>query len=301
MVHGKILHIQRFAVNDGPGIRTTVFFKGCPLACTWCHNPESQNIEAELLYFENRCIQCGDCAKLCSHGAIRLNDHISTDAQRCIVCGRCCKECVANAREIAGSKMTVENVMWTINKDAAFYRQSGGGVTFSGGEPLMQADFLTALLAQCRNNGIHSAVDTCGYAPWSQLKKASRYADIFLYDLKIMDDERHMKFTGVSNTIILDNLIRLSHIKAAIHIRIPIIPGITDDDDNLNSIIDYILKLPTAVQSVELLPFHNIAVNKYNRLGKKNVFETTARPTKEKLTAVCNALTSANITVSMGG
>jgi pyruvate formate lyase activating enzyme len=300
MEKGTLFNLQRFAVNDGPGIRTTLFFKGCPLRCTWCHNPESQLSEPQILYFANRCIECGDCIKLCPNGALEQSKHVETDAEKCALCGECCDACGANAREIAGREMDVTQAMHEIIKDSAFFQQSGGGVTFSGGEPLAQSDFLLALLQRCNEDGIHSTVDTCGYAAWTIMQKAAELTNLFLYDLKIMDDARHIKYTSISNKIILENLRRLARLNTSIIVRVPIIPGITDDEDNLSQIVEFVSQL-SAVRSVDLLPFHNIAAEKYRRLGQHFALEEIAPTSEKKLTKICQLFRAAHIPVSIGG
>ena len=232
MKKGTILNIQRFSVNDGPGIRTAVFFKGCPLRCSWCHNPESQSAAPQLLYFENRCILCGECVAVCPNEAIEKNERIHTDELKCDSCGTCLGHCAADARKIAGREMRVAEVMAEIAKDAAFYNNSAGGVTFSGGEPLAQFDFLEALATTCKNRGIHTALDTCGHTSWPLLKKTRRWINLYLYDLKLMDTEKHIQYAGVSNSLILDNLRRLTELEADIIVRVPLIPGITAGEEN---------------------------------------------------------------------
>ena len=299
MKKGTIFNIQRFSVNDGPGIRTTVFFKGCPLRCSWCHNPESHRTAPQLLFFKKRCIRCGVCAEICPHGAIGKNNYNSTDAVKCTVCGYCTDFCAADARQIVGHEMTVDDVMLEIEKDSVFYQQSAGGVTFSGGEPMAQADFLATVLLECQKKGIHSAVDTCGYAPWSILQKTAERTDLFLYDLKIMDEARHIAFTGVSNKIILANLQQLARAGANIIVRVPIIPGITDDDNNLKQIAAFIARLAKPPE-INLLPFHSISA-KYDRLDKHDNFNESSHISATRLHELAKSFESAHIAVSVGG
>jgi len=257
-------------------------------------------MEPQLLYFANRCIRCGKCAEECPNNAIDLNEHVITDSTVCTVCGHCVNFCASDARQIAGREMSVEEIMDEVCKDSAFYQSSAGGVTISGGEPFTQPDFLNALLNECRQHKIHSAVDTCGYAPWELLQKTAEIADLFLYDLKIMNDERHIQYTGVSNKIILDNLQRLAQMNIDIIIRIPIIPDITDDDANIASIINFMTKFDST-PPVDLLPFHNIAASKYERLGKLYNHNKSDYIDEEKLTNIKNSFESAGIMVSIGG
>ena len=227
---GLVFNIQRFAVNDGPGIRTTVFFKGCPLHCPWCHNPESISFCKDLLYREDRCLQCGDCAQACPHEAIKQNNgQFVTVSKLCMRCGTCIGFCPADARDIIGKEFSVKELLSEIEKDVVFYDQSEGGVTFSGGEPFLQYEFLIEILKSCKENNIHTAVDTSGYTTPDSMKEAGAFTDLFLYDLKTLDTVRHQMFTGVSNAIIIENLIHLLDRKKNVIIRIPIIPDLNDD------------------------------------------------------------------------
>ncbi len=265
---GTVFDIRRYSIHDGPGIRTAVFFKGCLLACRWCHNPEGGSFTPELIFHPSRCILCDDCLDTCPNGAIeRSNDEIHVDRTRCRVSGFCAVACPAEALEVVGMTLSVDQVMARIEADRIFYEQSQGGVTFTGGEPLAQPRFLQALLVNCHESGLHSAVDTSGYAPWPVFKEILPYVDLFLYDLKLLDDERHREWTGVSNVDILSNLRSLSAAGQDILVRIPLIPGINDDDGNLLAMGEFISSLPH-VPSVELLAYHNMAASKYSALGK---------------------------------
>jgi pyruvate formate lyase activating enzyme len=265
---GIVLDIMRFSTKDGPGLRTTVFLKGCPLSCWWCHNPESQRPERELMVRPNLCIGCLACLEACPEGAILLTaDGPVTDLQKCQQCGTCLEVCYSDARQIAGRVMNVSQVMAEIRKDIPFFDESGGGVTFSGGEPLMQSEFLGALLRACKVEDLHTAVDTCGSVPWSVIDDLRAHVDLFLYDLKALDDEIHVKYTGVSNQRILDNLVKLSKREQAVRVRAPLIPGINDSLDDLRRLGDFIAGLPNLVE-VELLPYHTAGVEKYRRLGR---------------------------------
>jgi pyruvate formate lyase activating enzyme len=226
LTSGLIFDIKKYSIHDGPGIRTTLFLKGCPLACAWCHNPESQSSKPEMIFREQRCIRCGVCLTACPRRAITWNgDGPLTDWAACQPCDACVTACYAEARERIGREMTVAQALAEIERDRAFYDESGGGVTFSGGEPLMQSDFLAALLHACKAQDLHTAVDTCGFAAWETLDKVRGEVDLFLYDLKLMDDARHRAFTGVSNAPILANLQALSRLGHNLLIRIPLVPG----------------------------------------------------------------------------
>lgn len=301
MTTGTVFDVQRFSVHDGPGIRTTVFFKGCPLECWWCHNPESQLQELELMLWEKRCIGCGACLEVCTQGAIsRENGLISTDRGRCVVCGACVEACYAEARELVGREMTVAQVMAEIERDVPFYDQSGGGVTFSGGEPLAQLDFLLAALRACKRRGIHTALDTCGFAPWEALDAVRKWVDLFLYDLKLMDDADHRKFTGVSNRVILDNLEALSRRGHDVILRVPIVPGINDDDEHVRQIGRFAATLP-CLKRVDVLPYHSIAAEKYHRLGKAYKLSETPLPVDERVAEIAQVWREFGLEVKIGG
>jgi len=301
LITGIVFDIEKFSIHDGPGIRTTVFFKGCPLSCWWCHNPEGQALAPELVFWENRCIRCGACQAICAQDAISWDDNrISTDAARCTLCGDCVEVCYADARQIAGREMTVAQVMAEVERDIAFYDQSGGGVTFSGGEPLFQPDFLLALLQACKAKGIHTAVDTCGFAPWETLDGIRGYVDLFLYDLKLMDDARHREFTGVSNKLILKNLRRLSALGHRIFLRVPIIPGINDDDENIRQTGALAAALPH-LERVDILPYHHTAVDKYKRLNKVYSLPEARPPSDKRIAEIAGILREFGLQVKIGG
>jgi pyruvate formate lyase activating enzyme len=298
---GLVFDIKKFSIHDGPGIRTTVFFKGCPLSCWWCHNPEGQSPQPELVLRESRCIGCGACLEVCDQGAISWDgDVVSTDREKCVLSGACVEVCYAEAREMVGQEMTVAEVMAEIGRDIAFYDQSGGGVTFSGGEPLLQRDFLLALLRACKEEEIHTAVDTCGFATWETLDSIRKHVDLFLYDLKLMDDAKHRKFTGVSNELILKNLQRLSAQGHDIFLRVPIIPGINDDAENIRQIGTFAAALPH-LKRVDILPYHRAAAEKYHRLNKIYGLPETRPPSDEKMAEITQILRGFGLQVKTGG
>jgi pyruvate formate lyase activating enzyme len=299
--YGKILNIQKYSIHDGPGIRTTVFFKGCPLKCIWCHNPESQSFDNELLLYNKRCIGCKDCVETCKYGAIGFeNGGIKFNRDKCISCGSCTEKCYAKARELAGKAMTAEEVIDQIKKDSIFYDESGGGVTFSGGEPLSQPDFLLELLEQCKKNEYHTAIDTCGYGATEIVTAASRMADLFLYDLKSMDDEKHVRYTGVSNKLILENLNAISRLGSRIFIRIPLMPGINDDKVNIKATAE-VIKNTSGIDQVNILPYHNIASDKYTRLGRQNGSVDIPVPSEEHIESIKKEFLDCGIKVKIGG
>ena len=300
-LQGLIFDIRKFSVHDGPGIRTTVFFKGCPLSCWWCHNPESQSASQEVMLWDSRCIRCGACIPNCPLDAIdRDNGQVVTDRAACIVCSSCMDACAADAREVVGRKMTVDEVMREIERDLPFYDESGGGVTFSGGEPLAQRAFLSELLKRCKALGIHTTLDTSGYTPWKVLDRVRGDVDLFLFDLKLMDDSRHREFTGVPNGLILHNLQALSEHGHRIIVRVPVIPGITDDDDNLRRVALFTSQLPN-LERVDILPFHDAANGKYERLGKTNRMPEIQSPSGERMQAIAGMLEAHHLIVKIGG
>lgn len=301
MTSGLIFDVKKYSIHDGPGIRTTLFFKGCPLACAWCHNPESQLPKPEMIFREQRCIRCGACLAVCPRGAITWNGTgPRTDWEACQPCEACVAVCYAEARERIGREMTVEQALAEIERDRAFYESSGGGVTFSGGEPLLQGDFLAALLQACKEKDLHTAVDTCGFAAWETLERVRGGVDLFLYDLKLMDDARHRAFTGVSNALILANLQALSRLGHNLLVRIPLVPGVNADADSLRAMGEFLGALPH-LTGVELLPYHALGQDKYARLNKPYRLPETVPPSAQALAAAAGTLAQFGLSVTIGG
>ncbi len=297
MITGTVFDIRKYSIHDGPGIRTTVFFKGCPLECRWCHNPEGRSHQPELIFRPARCILCDDCLQVCPHDAVsRVGDVILVDRARCQVSGECAVVCNAEALQVVGRVMTVQQVVAELEHDTIFYEQSGGGVTFGGGEPLAQPRFLRELLVACRSRSLHTAVDTTGFTPWKVLDEIRQNVDLFLYDLKLFDETRHRKWTGVSNATILTNLRKLSELGHKIIIRIPIIPGINDDEENLRQTGSFLSSLPN-VPPVELLPYHNIAEGKYAGMGMNYELTGIHAPAQGQMQTVIALLTGYGLTV----
>lgn len=300
MNKGIIFDLRRFSIHDGPGIRTAVFFQGCPLSCAWCHNPEGIAPRPVLVYRANRCLRCGACLPVCPQGAIALyDDGVHTDRDRCIRCGACAAACYTGARELAGRPMTVAEVLAEVERDAVFYDESGGGVTFSGGEPLLQADFLLALARACHEKGLHTALDTCGYAPWEALNRVREYIRLFLYDVKLIDADRHRRCTGVTNALILENLRRLAERGHPIILRLPLIPGVNDDAENVRA--TGALAAELGISQVDVLPYHRAGVDKYERLGVGYALLDVRPPGTEEVEAVAGALRAFGLEVKVGG
>ena len=265
---GTLFDVKRFALHDGPGVRTTVFLKGCPLSCSWCHNPESQNPNPELMFWADRCVGCGACAAACPDGAISISRGTArTDRRRCTACGACVDVCPFDARAIAGETWSLDRLVGEIEKDLLFYDESGGGVTLSGGEPLAQAAFSISLLSECRKRRIQTAVDTCGHAEWEVLRDVARSTDLILYDVKHPNADRHRELTGVTNERILENLRRLDGEGCALWIRVPVIPGLNDAPEDIAALGGIVADLD-AVEVVHLLPYHPGGEAKRERLGR---------------------------------
>lgn len=268
---GLIFDIQRFSVYDGPGIRTNVFFKGCPLKCLWCHNPESQTFRPELMVFESKCVHCGKCTQVCKN----------TFLPECTACGQCVKVCENGARKISGRTVSDTEVMETVKRDVPFYETSGGGITLSGGEPLMQPEFAFSLLKLSRENGINTAVETAGFASWSVFEKILPFTDLFLFDIKGMDETIHIRNTGVSNGLILSNAERLMKAGVRIRFRMPYIPGVNSEE--LKDIKRFTGKYP-----LELMAYHKTGVSKYASLGRKYTLADVTEPEKSDVNNIAS-------------
>lgn len=266
---GIVFDIQRFAIHDGPGIRTTVFLKGCPLSCLWCHNPESQDPHPEIFFSPEKCIGCHYCERVCEHEGHHFIDGIHVyDRSGCIQCGECAVECYARALEVAGKEMTVDEVITEVLKDRVFYQNSGGGMTLSGGEPMQQFDFSLQLLKSARESGLHNCIETSGCSSWERYAAIAPFVDIFLYDVKETDPLLHRQYTGVSNELLLENLFKLDQAGARTMLRCPVIPGLNDRLEHFQAIAGIANRMKNVVE-INLLPYHPLGNSKNQRLGKE--------------------------------
>ncbi len=300
-ITGKIFDIKKYAIHDGPGIRTTVFLKDCPMCCWWCHNPEGLQQAPKVIYDRQRCIGCHDCEKACLADAISVTPAGSvTDNRLCTACGLCVDICPANARKMSEQIITVNQLMAIIQEDILFYDESGGGVTFSGGEPLIQVDFLIEALSACGRSEIHRVVDTSGYASKTDVEQVARHTDLFLYDLKCIDPQAHRRYTGVSNKVILDNLLLLHDLGAEIIVRIPLIPGFNDDAASISQIRSFLQPLEN-IHEVHILPFHEYQKNKYCKLDIPYLADTFSPPRQDYLFKALKAFEQDGYQVKLGG
>lgn len=287
---GKIFDIKKLAIHDGEGIRTTVFFKGCPLACIWCHNPESLSRKTEIEYIERKCLNCGFCTSVCPNGAHCIDgEHHKYLREKCTTCGKCISACLGEALSLCGEEMTVDEVFDAVMEDVAFYESSGGGVTLSGGECLLQADFCAELMKKLKGRGINCNVDTCGYVDKSAIDKVAPYTDVFLYDIKHSDSALHEKCTGVPNERIIENLRYIASLGKVIEARIPLIPNINDDDATVEKIGELLSGIET-LKKVKLLSYNNLAGSKYENIGKKNTMPEGEPQSRERMQEIKHIL-----------
>ncbi|MEI6289843.1 MAG: glycyl-radical enzyme activating protein [Chloroflexota bacterium] len=299
---GWIFNIQRFAVHDGPGIRSTVFLKGCPLNCAWCCNPESQDREGLIFFWPDRCIDCKTCLEKCPASAISAESarKKTIDAQLCNLCGVCVDECYAGAWEKIGTKQSAKEILNKVEEDRSFYEQSGGGMTLSGGEPLNQSSFALQLLKGAKERGIRTAIETSGYAAWQVWEQILPFIDLILFDVKEIDPVLHKKFTGEDNSLILENLKRLAKTGKPLIVRRPVIPGYNDNLESIQSLGKFVKQLET-VEEIDLLPYHRMGQNKYKQLGQEYVMGDTPTMLDDEVTGLREILTSYGLKVKIGG
>ena len=294
-VRGRVFNIQRYSLHDGPGIRTVVFLKGCPLHCVWCCNPESIEMKPHITFNKDKCIGDGRCIEVCPTGA---RDAEGYHVEICNFCGKCVEVCPTGALELLGREMSVDEVVEEVEKDRLFYESSGGGATLSGGEVLVQRGFALEILKELRARMLHTAIETTGYAPWKQVKEIAEACDLVLYDLKHMDSKKHKNYTGVPNDLILENAVHLAKEKKDLIFRVPLIGGVNTDMQNIGLLAQFVVR--TGVREVHLLPYHRLGESKYAKLGRKYGCEGFT-PEKEEIDEIKAVFESHNLTVMIGG
>lgn len=297
-----IFDIKRYAINDGPGIRVCIFLKGCPLSCHWCHNPESISPQRQKLFTLRKCIGCGECVKTCPSEACRLTrEGIVSVKELCTLCGKCAEVCPTLASEMSGQPQSSAELLEIIEKERPFFDQSGGGVTFSGGEPLLFPEFLCEILDACGQRGIHRCIDTAGLAKTETLLDVAERTDLFLFDLKLMDSARHKAWTGIGNELILQNLQALAETRVAIQIRLPLICGVNTDAENIAATAAFVAALPGATKPISLLPYHNISSGKDRKLGQLRDLGGLAEPSSAEIAAIIAQFAEHDLLASVGG
>ena len=290
-IEGNIFDIQRFSVHDGPGIRTTVFFKGCPLNCIWCHNPESQRVSTNLAIYTNKCVGCGACVNACPNSCHSFDgngEHI-IDREKCIVCGKCAEACPFGALEVYGRRESVDAIIEEVARDKTFYKNSGGGMTVSGGEPLMQGEFLVELLKRAKEEEIHTCIETSGFGAEKTVRAAAEYIDIFLFDIKATSDEKHRELTGVPFTPIRKNLFLLDSLGAKIVLRCPLVPEINTDREHIKNIAQIAVELDNLLE-INVMAYHTLGNGKYDALGMDNKMRDHEAMSKEEKEKYINAI-----------
>lgn len=301
-IKGVVFNLQHYSIHDGPGIRTTVFLKGCPLKCLWCQNPESQDSQPLLLFTAEKCMGCGSCVEVCPNEAIKLLDNISkTDRERCTGKGECVSVCPNDARRIVGREMNAAEVFEDVKADDIFYRDSHGGVTLSGGDPVFQPDFSIAILGLCQSAGIHTAIETCGFLEWNKLKNILDHTDLVLYDIKHMDSSKHKEYTGVTNELILENAEKIHReLKIPIYPRIPLVPGYNDSLKNLQCTAEFIASKLDGKNRVHILPYHRLGETKYTQMERRMIMNITP-PSDTDLENARKIFESTGLSAVIGG
>jgi pyruvate formate lyase activating enzyme len=302
-VTGVVFNIQRYSIHDGPGIRTTAFLKGCPLQCVWCQNPESQLRRPQIFFVREHCSGCGACAQACPQGAIEVIEGVArTDRARCIGCGDCTEVCPNDARNLMGRTATAQGVFEELAADEIFYQRSGGGATLSGGEPLAQPEFSTGVFRLCRDAGIHTTLDTCGYASWDTMRRVLEHVDLVLYDFKHMDPGQHQRYTGVPNELILENAKRIHHeLRIPMLARVPVIPGYNDTMENLAATARFVATELGDSVGVHLLPYHRLGEAKHERMEQPGKSIDAQPPSDARMEEVSKLFESFGLTVHLGG
>ena len=298
---GLVFDIQRYSLHDGPGIRTMVFLQGCPLACLWCHSPESQSVSGHIAYLPLLCIggeDCGECLEVCKHSALKKGPKkfsrfikkeiqvVELNRENCTQCGACAQVCFPKALYFTAKERSLEEVLSVIEKDRNFYDKSEGGVTLSGGEPMVQREFTEAILKECKRRGIHTALDTSGCVEWSGYEKVLPYVDLVLYDLKVVDEEKSKDLIGFSSKMILNNLRKISTMNIPIQVRFAVIPGLNDDEQNISSVVNICKELGTALTKVQILPYHKLGMSKYERIGLEYKLPSIEPPNNETIEVI---------------
>lgn len=297
---GVIFDIQRFSVHDGPGIRTLVFLKGCPLSCRWCSNPESQESRPQIMFIEHNCIGCKRCAAACLAGALEFTPTFKLNLDKCVQCGRCVDVCCTNALTVSGRLQTVDQIVNELAKDNIHYRRSGGGITLSGGEPLFQADFAHQLLKACKGRGWHTAIETTGFANENALELVLPWLDLVLLDIKHLDNQKHQSYVGQSNQIILRNAEMIGRYHIPILVRVPVIPGFNDNVKDIQLIAEF-ARSNKQVMGVHLLPYHRLGKQKYQYLGRKYEMEAESLLTFDQISKLRDVVEAAGLPCKIGG
>jgi pyruvate formate lyase activating enzyme len=298
----NVSNVQRFCVHDGPGIRTVVFFLGCPLRCRWCQNPETLDREPVLMFNKEKCVGCAACDEACAEKATYQSSDGTRhfERARCTTCGRCVLSCYFKARELSGRAFTARTLLEEILKDRVVFGNSGGGVTLSGGEPMIYPGFVAELLSGCRNRGIHTAVETCGSVPWGHFEQVLPFADLFLYDIKLIDAQKHEQWTGVHNSVILDNARVLCERGKRIIVRVPLIHQVNDDDGEFTAIARFAVGLKN-VDELHILPFHQVGSSKYALVGKDYGMQGVSEENDQRIARCRQIAEGLGLRVSVGG